>query len=131
MINIYLFSCFEELRAKCTIDMSKIPAEKLADECDNVLQHHKDCTIFLGYLDVGWMLDSRHEARIRNAIRKFNVSMITFHLESLPYSWKNEIDTLYVQDPKNGHAQIVNDGCAVQGESEAGHGSAAAEAADR
>ena len=116
MIHIFLFSCFDELRAKCTIDMSKLPAERLADECDSVLQHHKTCTIFLGYLDVGWMLDPRHEARIRNTIRKFDVYMITFHLESLPFSWKNEIDTLYIQDVKNGHPKAIHHGCAVQAE---------------
>jgi len=98
--------------------MSKLPSDKLADECDNILQHHKACSIFLGYLDVGWMLDPRHEARIRNLIRKFDVYLITFHIESLPFSWKNEIDTVYVQKHKDGGAKTINNGCALQAQSE-------------
>jgi hypothetical protein len=99
--------------------MSKIPSEKIADECDNILQHHKTCKLFFGYLDVGWMLDPKHEARIRNCIRKFEVHMITFHLDSVPHSWKNEINTLYVQNTKNGRTEVINDGCALQPESKA------------
>ena len=119
MIHLYLYlHPFEDLRVKCDIDMSKIQSEKLADECDNILQHHKTSTLFFGYLDPGWMLDPRHEARIRNTIRKFEVHMITFHLESVPHAWKNEIDTVYVQDPKNGGSKIVDDGCAVQAQPE-------------
>ena len=120
MIHVYLYlHPFEELRGVCDIDMSKIPAERLADECDNILQHHKTSKLFFGYLDPGWMLDPRHEARIRNTIRKFEVHMVTFHLESVPHAWKNEINTLYVEDSKNGGSKIVDNGCAVQAEFEA------------
>jgi len=115
MIHLYLYlQSFENLRSKCDIDMSKIPAERLADECDNILQHHKSSKLFFGYLDPGWMLDPRHEARIRNAIRKFEVHMVTFHLESVPHAWKNEIDTVYVQKSKDGGSEVVDNGCSVQ-----------------
>jgi hypothetical protein len=119
MIYLYLFTpSFEELRMKCTIDMSRIPADQLADECDNVLQHHSVCSIFLGYLDVGWMLDPRHEARIRCVLRKFDVYLVTFHLESLPFSWKNEINTVYIPELKDGPAETINDGRTLQTESQ-------------
>lgn len=120
MIHVYLdVYLFEKLRLMCDIDMSKLPADRIADECDNIVQHHKNVKLFLGYLDVGWMLDARHEARIRNAIRKFDVYMITFHLESLPHSWKNEINTVYVRNLKDGDAKIIDNGCAIQPEPEA------------
>jgi hypothetical protein len=99
--------------------MSKIPAERLADECDNILQHHKSSKLFFGYLDPGWMLDPRHEARIRNAIRKFEVHIVSFHLESIPHAWKNEIDTVYVQSSKDGRSKAIDHGCPVQAELEA------------
>jgi hypothetical protein len=101
--------------------MSKIPADKLADECDNVLQHHKTCTIFLGYLDVGWMLDPKHEARIRNIVRKFDVYLVSFHLESVPFAWKNEIDTLYIQNTKNGPSEAINNGRTIHSKPEVEH----------
>jgi len=120
MIHLFLYlHSFEDLRSKCDIDMSKIPSDKLADECDNILQHHKNLKLFFGYLDVGWMLDPKYEARIRNTIRKFDVYMITFHLDSVPHSWKNEIDTLYVERVENGGSEIVNNGCTIQPESKA------------
>lgn len=120
MLQLYLYlKDFEKLRLDCDIDMSKIPIERLADECDNILQHHKTCKLFFGYLDVGWMLDPKHEARIRNCVRKFEVHMITFHLDSVPYSWKNEIDTLHVSRLENGDSEVINNGCAIQSESKA------------
>jgi hypothetical protein len=114
MIHLYTFiPDFTELRSKSTIDMSKIPSDQLADECERVLQHHKECVLFFGFLEPGWMLDPKHEARIRLAVRKFETHIVTFHLESLPYSWKNEIDTLYSRKAKDGESQIIDNGCAV------------------
>jgi hypothetical protein len=114
MIHLYLYlESFENLRSMCEIDMSKLSAGQLADECDNIFQHHKGGKIFFGYLDPGWMLDAHHEARIRNVIRKFDVYLVTFHIESIPFSWKNEIDTLYIQSPKHGISQIIDDGRVV------------------
>ena len=111
MLHLYLYSeSFDILRSKCTIDMSRIPTDKLADECDNVLQHHRNAILFLGYIDPGWMLDPKHETRIRHAIRKFECYMITFHIQSIPFAWKNEIDTLYFKSIKDGHPKVVNDG---------------------
>ena len=123
MLHLYLseFS-FTDLRKLSKIDMSKIPTESLADECDSIVQHHKACSLFFGYLEPGWMLDPKHEARIRQAIRKFDVYMVCFHLESVPFSWKNEIHTVYVQKLENGRSTPIDDGCVVHAESEAEDG---------
>jgi hypothetical protein len=101
--------------------LSKIPSHELADVCDNIIQHHPSAIIFLGYLDVGWMLDTKHEARIRNVIRKFEVHLVTCHLESIPYSWKNEIDTLYIEVPKDGRPKAINNGCTMFAQPKAKH----------
>ena len=97
MLNIYT----ECIKIDCTIDLSRISSNELADECDNILVHHKECKIFFGYLDPGFMLDPKHEARIRKCIRKFDCHLICFHLESLPFSWKNEIE--FVHQKKRNH----------------------------
>jgi hypothetical protein len=98
MLNVYLF----EKKPYCTVDLSKIPSSDLADECDKIFNHHNECIIFFGFLEVGFMLDPKHEARIRKCIRKFECHLICFHLESIPFSWKNEIDIVYSTIKKNG-----------------------------
>jgi len=119
MIHLYNFiPDFSSLREKSTIDLSKIPADQLADECDRIMQHHRECILFFGFLEPGWMLDPRHEARIRLVCRKFECHIVTFHLESLPYSWKNEIDVLYMDKPKNGESEAIHHGGAVHVELE-------------
>ena len=109
MLNIYLFQITPEF----TIDLSKIPSNELADECDKIYTHHKECKIFFGFLEPGFMLDPKHAARIRKCIRKFECNLICFHLESIPFSWKNEIDNVYSKDLKNGSTKIVNNGSAL------------------
>jgi len=122
MLHVYMFlKLFDEIRSKCTIDLSKIPSENLADECEQILQHHHSCVIFLGYLEPGWMLDPKHEARMRNTIRKFETHAVCFHPESIPFSWKNEIDTVYLKNTKDGQPETINDGCSILSESETEH----------
>lgn len=113
--NLLKFQEFSELFQKTHetekfIDLSKVALVDLASECDSVVGHHKDCIVFLGYLEPGWMLDSSSQTRIRKLIRKFPVAMTCFFLESLPFSWKNEIDILYLKDSKNGSTTTFNDG---------------------
>ena len=117
MLNIYFFlEDFTTLRKKCTIDLSLVPINSLADECDQVLQHQQDCIIFLGYLEPGWMLDPKDEGRIRRLIRKFECHLICLHPQSLPFSWKNEIMIAYTKSSlnQNGTTEIINDGSSVQ-----------------
>lgn len=97
------------------IDLSKIPSNELLMEISNAEQHIANASIFLGYLEPGWMLISTHQTLLRSAIRKFRVGLVCNYLESLPHSWKNEIDILYTSDVnnKNGDSQTINNGCSV------------------
>ncbi len=81
------------------IDLSKVKSVELADECTSIVNHHKDCIVFLGYLEPGWMLDAQSQTRLRKLIRKFPVGIVTNFTESLPFSWKNEIDIVYTFKP--------------------------------
>ena len=118
MLHVYMYlKSFEEIRKKCTIDLSKISSEQLADECERIVQHHNSCVLFLGFLEPGWMLDPKHEARIRNSIRKFETYMISFHPESIPFAWKNEIDTVYLKEVKDGFTKTFDDGSSILHES--------------
>lgn len=116
-------SRFAEFREKfgATLDLSRIPSEKLADEADSIVAHHSDCKVFLGHLEPGWMLDPTHQTRLRKLFRKFPVGMVTYFPESLPYSWKIETDVIYssiTPAKTNGNSDSLNDGGVVQHQSE-------------
>lgn len=85
------------------IDLSKLDSSTLAEECDSIYLHHKDCCVFLGYIEPGWMLEPSHQTRLRKLFRKFPVGIVLQFPESLPYSWKNEIDTIYTFNDLNKH----------------------------
>lgn len=119
MLHLFTYlKKFNELRSLCDIDLSTIPTSQLAEEADKICQHHKDKSIFLGYLEP-WILDGKHEVRLRYLIRKFPVYLVCFHPESLPFSWKNEIDTVYLEESKkdtsyqDGHSKTINNGSIV------------------
>jgi len=95
------------------IDLSKVPFSDLSHECQSIVLHHKSCAVFLGYLEPGWTLDSPSQTRLRKLFRKFPVAIVCNFVESLPFSWKNEIDILYSVCSNNGATPPVNDGCAV------------------
>jgi hypothetical protein len=98
-------------KGKRLFDFSSIPSHKLADEAESLIQHHSDCIVFLGYLEPGWMLDPKHEARLRALFRKFETHMICFFPESIPFSWKNEIDIVYLNKlQQNECPKIINNG---------------------
>jgi hypothetical protein len=116
--NLKRYSDFKESFLKDnsnTIDLSRVPSTQLVNECDSIANHHGNCSVFLGYLEPGWMLESSHQTRIRKLIRKFNVGLVTFFPESIPFSWKNEINTYYPNTPvnQNGNSNSINDGCSV------------------
>ncbi len=118
--DITKFQSFLELFQKRNeklrfVDLSKVSPISLVDESDSIVQHHKDCCIFLGYLEPGWMLDPTHQTRLRKLFRKFPVGLVTHYTESLPYSWKNEIDILYTFKDLNNHgnSNSVDNGRAV------------------
>jgi hypothetical protein len=83
------------------IDLSRVPSSNLVLEAESILQHHTKCCVFLGYLEPGWMLEPSHQTRIRKLFRKFSVGFVTQFVESIPFSWKNEIHTFYTDRPLN------------------------------
>lgn len=95
------------------IDLSKVSLCDLVNECDSVVSHHKNCVVFLGYLEPGWMLDSPSQTRLRKLFRKFPVAIVCYFLESLPFSWKNEIDILYLKDSKHGSTTTIDNGSSL------------------
>jgi len=92
------------------IDLSKVPSENLANECDSITNHHTDCSVFMGYLEPGWMIEPTHQTRIRKLIRKFDVGLVCYFPESLPFSWKTDIHTFYTVNPNGGSDSINNGG---------------------
>lgn len=115
-------SRFSEFKEKfgATLDLSKIPSDKLADEADSIVSHHSDCKVFLGHLEPGWMLESSHQTRLRKLFRKFPVGVVTYFPESIPHSWKMETDVIYSSNRSvntNGNSSSVNDGSTLQHES--------------
>jgi hypothetical protein len=122
-LELSTYAKFKELFSKSYegtfLDLSKVPSYQLADEVDSIVGHHSKCFVFLGYLEPGWMLEPAHQTRIRKLFRKFPVAIMTHFVESLPFSWKNEIDILYTGAPlnKNGKANSLNDGSSIQEQS--------------
>lgn len=121
--NIQSYQTFREMFRKMFdtqfLDLSRVPSSQLADEAEAILNHHKHCHVFLGYLEPGWMLEPTHQTRMRKLFRNFPVGIITHFVESLPFSWKNEIHTFYTDKPleKNGNSNSVNNGSALQNQS--------------
>ena len=123
--NLLKFNEFKELFKKSNkdltfLDLSNIPLSLLAEESTSVVNHHSKCSVFLGYLEPGWMLDLPSQTILRKLFRKFSVGLVCNFTESLPFSWKNEIDVLYIQKPlnTNGSTGSLNDGSSLHNESQ-------------
>jgi hypothetical protein len=101
------------------VDLSKLASDSLATECDSIVQHHKDCCVFLGYLEPGWMIEPSHQTRLRKLFRKFPVGIVLHYVESLPHSWKNEIDIVYTYTDlkKHGESNSIHNGSSVHDKS--------------
>jgi hypothetical protein len=102
------------------LDLSKTTSSNLVTESTAIVNHHSNCIVFLGYLEPGWMLDSPSQTLLRKLFRKFPVAFVCNFVESIPFSWKNEIEYLYTPFPvnKNGASCIVNNGSVIQHESQ-------------
>jgi len=115
------FTLFQSLHKhlEC-IDLSKLPSSVLATEATSIVEHHKSCCVFLGYVEPGWMLDNSSQVQLRKLFRKFPVGIVTQFSESLPFSWKNEIDTLYTFQSThgNGESNSIDNGCTIQNQSD-------------
>ena len=101
---------------KTFLDLSKHPPANLASESMSIVSHQTNCCVFIGYLEPGWMLEPNHQVILRKLIRKFPVAIKCFYLDSIPFSWKNETETIYIPTPlnSNGTACSVDDGSSVQ-----------------
>jgi hypothetical protein len=88
-------SKYQEFAKRFVIDISRVPSADLITQCDAIFQHHAEGSIFLGFLEPGWMLSAEDQTRMRPVLRKFKVGFVCFHTDSIPFSWKNEIETLY------------------------------------
>ena len=98
--DVFRYTEFKERFAKRNdqmIDLGRVPSDKLADECDAITAHHLTTSVFLGYLEPGWMLSSTDQTRLRKLLRKFDVGMVSQYSDSIPHSWKTEIDTYYTR----------------------------------
>jgi hypothetical protein len=86
---------FDVNATKTCLDLSKVSSSQLASEATSIVNHQTLCAVFLGYLEPGFMLDGPSQTIMRKLFRKFDVAMVCGFVESLPHSWKNEINTLY------------------------------------
>lgn len=77
------------------IDLSKIESDTIYEQADSIRSHHTNACVFLGYLEPGWMLNLQHQTLMREVFRKFDVGFVYGVKESIPFSWKNEIEVLY------------------------------------
>ena len=77
------------------IDISNLPSSQLVEQSESILSHHSEVCVFLGYIEPGWMLEPTHQTILRNLFRKFDVGFVCNFKDSIPFSWKNEIDVLY------------------------------------
>ena len=102
------------------MDLSSVPLVDLLEQCESVLSHHSIACVFIGYLEPGWMLEATHQTRLRSLFRKYSVGMVCHFPESLPFSWKNEIQVWYPLNPstKDGTTDSVHDGGIVHHESQ-------------
>lgn len=98
------------------LDLSKHPSANLASESSSIVSHQSNCCVFIGYLEPGWMLEPTHQVILRKLIRKFPVSMVSFYMDSIPFSWKNETEVIYIGKPlnSNGTSNSVDDGGSIQ-----------------
>jgi hypothetical protein len=90
-------SFFDLNSSKTFLDLSKVSSDHLASEATSIVIHQSSCVVFLGYLEPGFMLDGYSQTIMRKLFRKFDVAMVCEFVESIPFSWKNEINTLYTQ----------------------------------
>jgi hypothetical protein len=84
-----------EFAKRFAISISQVPSSDIITQCESIFQHHADTSIFLGFLEPGWMLSPEDQTRMRPIFRKFKVGFVCVHKESIPFSWKNGIETVY------------------------------------
>lgn len=112
------------------LDLSKVNSNELANESDSIISHHSNCIVYLGYLEPGWMLIPPDQTRLRKLFRKFPVAVVSFFPESLPYSWKTDIEIIYTEK-SNGFSDSIDDGSVVHDKPKDGHNKASRKSTDK
>lgn len=119
MLTVYTYPIPKP--ADC-IDLSGLPLDSLADSAVSIHQHQRTTRIWLGYLD-GWMLTPREEVLLRKVIRAFPCFVVSHFPIAFSHAWKNEIDTIYTEQP-NGASNSDHNGRSVYNWGSAGHNQA-------
>lgn len=117
MLTIYTYP---RKRPANTIDLSTIPLQELASHVKDIVDHQKDVKLWFGYMD-GWMLTPQEEVLLRKAIRKFDCYAVSFFPLAFSQSWKNEIISIYTEEP-HGASNSNNDGGIVYDGRSIGYG---------
>lgn len=101
------------------VDLSNVETSELMEQCDAILSHHTNAAVFLGFIEPGWMLEGTHQTRMRTLIRTFPVGFVCEFENSIPFSWKNEIDVIYRPGTytKHGDSNFINDGGSLYNQS--------------
>jgi len=109
---LYVYTYLRKKPLHC-FDLSKLPLDELTDAALALHNHQKSGTVWFGYLE-GWMLNPREEVLLRKVIRKFDCIVVTQYPVALSHAWKNEINTLFTEDPNiNGSTDSHNDGSSL------------------
>ncbi len=114
MLTVYTYKAEKPTNA---LDLSGLTLDELVSAALDFHDHQRTGSIWLGYLE-GWMLTAHEEVLLRKVLRKFECFVVTHFPLSFSQSWKNEIKTIYTENP-NGAAnphdngRPVYDGCSA------------------
>ena len=80
------------------IDLSALRPSDLVSTLETICQHKTATDVWIGFIDPLWMLTEPERIRMRDCIRKLNVTMVCSNPRLLPLSWKAEIANLIVYE---------------------------------
>ena len=103
------------------VDLSDVDTRLLIEHCEAIINHHTNSCVFLGFLEPGWMLEHVDQTRLRELFRAFPVGFVCQFEDSIPFSWKNETEMLYLPNRHNGQSNSIDHGCAVHYQPEVQH----------
>jgi hypothetical protein len=84
--------------AKGTHDISNLRPADMLETLETICQHKSADKVWIGFLDPLWMLTEPERIRMRDCIRKLDITMTCSNPRALPYSWKAEISELIVYE---------------------------------
>jgi hypothetical protein len=84
--------------AKGIHDLSNLRPADMLDTLETICQHKSVDKVWVGFLDPLWMLTEPERIRMRDCIRKLEITMVCSNPRALPYSWKAEMTKLLVYE---------------------------------